>query len=361
MSFRPPVSSFDFDLPFDSAKFNEDDFENLCADLFEEEFGIRFHRYGTKGNSQFGIDLLSDKGKDGLYIAVQCKHVKVFSPCDVDVELNKFKDIPLPIKEIYFSSTCKISTTTVNYCHEQAEIISEPLKTIHTWDLNFNCRMIKKYPNIVGTYFGLQWRDYLFPNLNEHNERQRAEELTKKLNDSKNKYNLLSTIFAEKDQSYTGALIELKPILEGYYKEEGDIKNFYGDLPSNRGFCLKYSVSFDPNDNGTARTMFSMLLTPEDAVDLEAVLLMDMKKQASHYTYYSHDILLTHMQGPTPMISILSKDLSFMFAKNSDYQILLKYIETYLNKYEDIALSARRYRALQTIEKDIPDLNSWFA
>ncbi|HBY88692.1 MAG TPA: hypothetical protein DEO86_22815 [Colwellia sp.] len=359
MNFRPPISSLDFDLPFDSAKFNEDDFENLCAELFEEEFGIRFHRYGTKGNSQFGIDLLSDKGKDGFYIAVQCKHVKEFSSCHVDEELIKFKGNPLPIKEIYFSATCKISTATVNYCHEQAQIISEPLKTIQTWAHNYNCRMLKKYPNIIGTYFGLQWRDYLFPKLNEHNERQRAEKLTDKLNESKRKYNLLSTIFTEKDQIYSGASIELKPILEGYYKGKDDSTNFHGDLPSNRGFCLKYAVSFDLNDNNTAQTMFSMLLTPEDAIDLEAVLLMDMKEQASRSTYYSHDILLTHIQGPTPMISILSKDLSFMFAKNSDYQTLLKYVENYLDEYEDIALSARRYRALQAIEKDIPNLNSW--
>lgn len=218
--------------------------------------------------------------------------------------------------------------------------------------------MIKKYPNIIGTYFGLQWRDNIFPNLNEHNERQRAEKLTEKLNESKKKYNLLATIFTEKDQTYSGASIELKPILEGYYKGKDYDTNFHGDIPSNLGFCLKYSVSFDLNDNNTARTMFSMRLTPEDAVDLEVVLLMDMKKQVSLSTYYSHDILLTHMQGSTPMISILSKDLSFMFANNSDYQILLKYVENYLDEYEDIALSARRYRAFQTIEKDMPDLNS---
>lgn len=111
MNCRPPVASLDFDLPFDSEKFNENDFENLCAELFEEEFGIRFHRYGTKGNSQFGIDLLSDKGKDGFYIAVQCKHVKKFSSCDVDEELIKFKDIPLPIKEIYFLLHVKFQLT----------------------------------------------------------------------------------------------------------------------------------------------------------------------------------------------------------------------------------------------------------
>ena len=116
MNFRPPVSSVDFALPFESAKFDENDFENLCAELFEVELGIRFHRYGTKGNPQFGIDLLSDKGKDGFYIAVQCKHVKEFSSCNVDAELLKFKDIQLPIREIYFSATCKISTKTVNHC-----------------------------------------------------------------------------------------------------------------------------------------------------------------------------------------------------------------------------------------------------
>jgi hypothetical protein len=357
LNFRPPVNSLDFDLPFESPKFNDEDFENLSAELFEEEFGIRFHRYGTKGNTQFGIDLLSDKGKDGLFIAVQCKHVQEFSSSNVDTELEKFKKIPLSIKEIYFSSTCKISTKTVNYCHAQVEIIGGPLNRIQTWDRNYNCRMIKKYPEIIGTYFGPHWRDIIFPNLNEHNERQRAEKLKNELNEFKQKHNLLSTILSEKDQVYSGASIELKPILEGYFNGDGDSTNFHCDLPSNRGFCLKYALTFDLNDNNTARTMFSILMSPEDAVDLEVVLLMDMKKQASLSTYFSHDILLTHMQGSTPMISMLSRDLSFMFAKNSDYQILLKYVENYLNKYKDISLSARRYRALKTVEQDIQDLN----
>ena len=351
MNFHSPVNSLDFDFPYESPKFNDEDFENLSAELFEEEFGIRFHRYGTKGNIQFGIDLLSDKGKDGFFIAVQCKHVQKFSSSDVDAELEKLKNIPLQIKEIYFSATCKISTKTVNYCHEQSEIIDGALNKIQTWDRDYNNRIIKKYPDIIGTYFGSQWRDNIFPNLNEHNERQRAEKLNNELVEFKQKYNLLSTILSEKDQVYSGASIELKPVLEGYFSGDNDNNNFHGDISSGRGFCLKYSVSFDLNDDNTTRTMFSVLLSPEDAIDLEAVLIMDMKKQASHSTYFSHDILLTHMQGPTPLISILSRDFSFMFAKNSDYQILLKYVESYLNKNEDISLSSRRYRTLKSVEE----------
>lgn len=357
MSFNPPVCPVDFNVPFDSPKFDQDDFEDLCGDLFEEEFGIGFHRYGTKGNNQFGIDLLSDKGEDGFYIAVQCKHVKSFSSSDVDIELEKFKDIPLPIKKIYFSATCLITTTTVNHCHKQAKIINDPLKAIETWDKNYICRKIKKYPEIIGTYFGLQWRDHLFPNLNEHYQKQRAEKLINELNAIKREYNLLSTIFKENDHLYSGVTIEIEPVIEGYVRDKDDIAQFYGDFPSNRGFCLKYSVSFNENNTDTARTMFSVVLSPEDAVDLEAVLLMDIKKQASRSTYFSHDVLLTHVQGPTPMISLPSKDLTFMLARNSDYHLLLKYVEDYLNKHKDIALSARRYRSLKEVADDIPKLD----
>lgn len=215
----------------------------------------------------------------------------------------------------------------------------------------------KKHPNIIGTYFGVLWRDTLFPNLDEHYQRQRAELLTKELSAVKQEYNLLSHITKESEHTYSGATIEIKPVVEGYVRDKAGVAQFHGDFPSNRGFCLKYSVSFDVNNTDMARTMFSIVLSPEDAVDLEAVLLMDIKKQASRSTYYSHDVLLTHIQGATPMISLLSKDLTFMLARNSDYHLLLTYVEAYLNKYKDVALSARRYRTLKEVSEDTPKLD----
>lgn len=360
LNIEPPVSSIDFNIPFDSPKFDEDDFENLCADLFEQEFGIGFHRYGTKGNAQYGIDLISDIGADGYYLAVQCKHVKKFSSSEVDKEINKFESMPLPIKKIYFVATCPINSNTVNHCHQKADLIDEPLESIETWDRNYICRKIKKYPDIVGTYFGLQWRDHLFPNLNENNQRKREEELTTELKNMKKRYSLLHAKFTENTQIYNGAEIEIKPISNGYLRDKHDVIKFYGDVASNRGFCLKYSVSFNVDDVKSARTMFSIILSPEDAVDLEAVLLMDMKQQASKSTYYSHDVLLTHIDGPTPMISFPSKDMTLMLARNSDYHKLLECVEKYLDNYKDVALSARRYRTIKDIDGKIPKLNSLF-
>jgi hypothetical protein len=340
LTIPPPVSSVDFNVPFDSPKFDQDDFEDLCAELFEKELGMGFQRYGKKGDKQFGIDLLSDKGDDGFYIAVQCKHVDKFSSSHVDKELEKLKDIPLPIKELYFTATCSISTATVNHCHEKSKNANIPLKSIKIWDNSSICRKIKKYPDIIATYFGLQWRDNLFPNLPEHYQKETAEKLAKELSYIKRKYEILSTISSEKEQKHSGLSIELKPFVEGYVRDKNGIAQFYGDCPSNRGFCLKYSITIDANNGSSLTTMLSVVLTPEDAVDLEAVLLMDLNKQASHSTYFSHDVLLTHISGSTPMLSFPTKDITFMLARNSDYHILLKYVEEYLDKYKDIALSA---------------------
>lgn len=357
LTIPPPVCSVDFNVPFDSPKFDQDDFEDLCADLFEEEFGLGFHRYGTKGNNQHGIDLLSDEGADGYYIVVQCKHVDKFSSSHVDKELKKIEGLPLPVKKLYFSATCAISTTTINHCYKQAQKEKIPFNSIETWDNNYVCRKIRKYPDIVATYFGLQWRDYLFPDLPEHYQKKTNEKLLEELTDIKKKYNFLSTISDDKEFQSTGVSIELSPVVEGYIRNKDGVAQFYGDCPTNRGFCFKYSVSIELNNGKNIKTMLSVVLSPEDAVDLEAVLLMDLNEQASRSTYYSHDVLLTHICGSTPMISFPSKDLTFLLANNSDYHILLKHVEKYLDKYNDIALSARRYRSLKDINQEIPKLD----
>lgn len=357
MTITPPVSPVDFNVPFHSSKFDQDDFEDLCAELFEKEFGVGFHRYGTKGNAQFGIDLLSDEGDDGFYIAVQCKHVGRFSSSHVDKELKKLEGIPLPIKKLYFSATCSISAATINYCYEQSKSSRISLSSIGIWEEKYICQRIKRYPDIVATYFGLQWRDYLFPNLPEYYHKELGEELARELTEIKRKYHMLSILSGEKEQQNLGVSIELKPFVEGYLRGKDGVAQFYGDCPTDRGFCLKYSVSIDTNKGNKVNTMLSVVLSPEDAVDLEAVLLMDLNERSSRSTYFSHDVFLTHISGSTPMLSFPTKDIAFMLARNSDYHQLLKHVEKYLDNYKDIALSARRYRSLKAINEEIPKIN----
>lgn len=356
MLIEPPLTPLDLALPFDSPKFNDIDFENLCSELFEEEFGIGFQKYGVKGNSQHGIDLLSEKGSDGYFIAIQCKKVSSFSAADVDKEIKKFKQSTLPIKKLIFAVTCKVTTKTFDAVNSYPADLNI---SVAIWSGEFLSRKIKQSPDLVMSYFGQHWRNHYFPNLNEFSERKRAERLTEELIKIKRSHSLLATRVRDHDQDFLLTRIELKPDLEGYFKDKEGVAQLHGYCKSPRGFSFRYSIACESTrDSGNLHTtMVSMILSPEDAVDLEAVLIMDLFKPASISTYYSHDVLLTHISGETPLISFLSRDISFRMARNVDYHQLLVLLEDYLNSYSDIGLSARRYRSLKEAGVDVPKFN----
>lgn len=356
MITEPPLTPLDLELPFGSSKFNDKDFESLCCDLFEEELGIGFQLYGVKGNSQDGIDLLSEKGSDGYSIAIQCKKVSSFSAVDLDKEVKKFQKSTLLIKELIFAVTCKVTTRTI----DAIDSCSADLKIrISIWSGEFLSRKIKKYPDLVMSYFGQHWRDHYFPNLNEFSERKRAEKLTEEIIEIKRSRALLATRIRDHDQEFLLTRIELKPDLEGYFKDKEGVALLHGYCKSLRGFSFRYSIACESaRDSGNLHTtMVSMILSPEDAVDLEVVLIMDLFKPASVSTFYSHDVLLTHISGETPLISFLSRDISFRMARNVDYHKLLELLEDYLNRFSDIGLSARRYRSLKEAGVDVPKFN----
>lgn len=356
MITEPPLAPQDLELPFGSSKFDDKDFEYLCWDLFEAELGIEFQPYGVKGNSQDGIDLLSVKGSDGNFIAIQCKKVTSFSEADVDKEVKKFKKSTLPIKELIFAITCKVSTKTIDAINKYSADLHI---RVAIWSGEVLSRRIKKYPDLIMSYFGQHWRDHYFPNLNEFSERKRAERLTEELIEIKRSYSLLATRIRDHDQHFSLTNIELKPDLEGYFKDKEGVAKLHGYCRSLRGFSFRYSIACESTrgSGNLHTTMVSMILSPEDAVDLEVVLIMDLFRPASISTYYSHDVLLTHISGETPFISFLSRDISFRMARNVDYHQLLVLLEDYLNSYSDIGLSARRYRSLKEAGVDVPKFN----
>jgi hypothetical protein len=142
--------------------------------------------------------------------------------------------------------------------------------------------------------------------------------------------------------------------LEGYFKTDRNTIDFHGESPSRRGFSFKYSVSLGPDPADGLRLMLSVAISPDDAVDLEAVLIMDQREPASASTYYSHDIFLTHIAGSCPMISLPSCGFSFMLAYQEEYNKLTKMVGRYLDSLEDSALAARRERTLRFIAGGVP-------
>ena len=73
---------------------DEYDFQKLCCDLFSEEADISTsHVYGTRGQSQYGIDILAHRKIDEGIEVGQCKCYKDFTPKDIrDASEEFFKN-----------------------------------------------------------------------------------------------------------------------------------------------------------------------------------------------------------------------------------------------------------------------------
>src|SRR5262245_29691914 len=82
-----------------------DEFEHMCADLFELEWGDRHtKRYGRQGQRQHGVDIYGSPGKD-LNAGVQCKGKRAsplpteLTTAEVDEEVEKAKEFTPALTE----------------------------------------------------------------------------------------------------------------------------------------------------------------------------------------------------------------------------------------------------------------------
>lgn len=100
-----------YDLLFEQAPpRNWDQFEELCADTFQEEWrDTMLVRHGRAGQPQFGVDIV---GRDGAIwpIGVQCKRKSVWPVSKVttdefDDEVDKAKGFKPPLQAFYLVST----------------------------------------------------------------------------------------------------------------------------------------------------------------------------------------------------------------------------------------------------------------
>jgi len=161
----PPLAVSDRNLPFDSPRFSDSDFEDMCAQLFGRELNIRFAKYGRPGDSQRGIDLLSDPVSGKSY-AVQCKKVTSFVPSDLKLEIAKLRELPHPISTLFFALGCPASTGVRDVCASElstAVTQTGPISSIQVWDRGDLARAFERHPDLVSSFFGLEWRNHLFP------------------------------------------------------------------------------------------------------------------------------------------------------------------------------------------------------
>ncbi|MGL6074634.1 MAG: PIN domain-containing protein [Fimbriiglobus sp.] len=105
MSFRFPQPS------------NEDDFELFCLRFCRAIWKDRsFSRYGKRGESQHGIDLIDESGTEP-YRAVQCKHHesnKTIPPGEIRDEVTKASSALFGLHEYYILTTARKSTQGQN-------------------------------------------------------------------------------------------------------------------------------------------------------------------------------------------------------------------------------------------------------
>ena len=52
-----------------------EEFELMCSDILQNNYGVRFQSYGRNGQAQNGIDLFAQlPGTHNLYVVAQCKN-----------------------------------------------------------------------------------------------------------------------------------------------------------------------------------------------------------------------------------------------------------------------------------------------
>src|ERR1700730_11940349 len=88
---------------------NWDEFEEMCADVFGEEWGDRnTTRYGRQGQRQDGVDIYGKPSGAG-YAGVQCKGRRRWPPRpltaeEIDDEVAKALNFRPPLTELTFAT-----------------------------------------------------------------------------------------------------------------------------------------------------------------------------------------------------------------------------------------------------------------
>jgi hypothetical protein len=162
---RPPVvTRASRDLPFGDLGW--EDFERLCRRLagVGQEVEAAW-AYGTRGQAQYGIDILV-RLKDGGYEVWQTKRYERVKPADIDAAVELFLKHPWAekAKRFVLAYSCPLSTTKVVAALESArdalrerEIDFEPHDTA-----SLTSRLVS-LPEIIDDFFGRAWVERLCP------------------------------------------------------------------------------------------------------------------------------------------------------------------------------------------------------
>lgn len=128
-------------------------FEKICSQLCEKKFGESMALYGVPGQSQEGVDALSDDRQ----VAIQCKHRKQFGPKELDDAINKFKTGKLFTEVKIFILAVSIpvrNTQSRDKWSKFSKEMSTNSMKVHLWDQNKLEDELRTCPDLVTIHFG---------------------------------------------------------------------------------------------------------------------------------------------------------------------------------------------------------------
>lgn len=155
---NPPVETNLQELPLEELIW--EDFEKLCLTLIQIEFTINdCEIYGTKGQAQAGIDIYA-KLPNGRYNSYQCKRYQEYNVVDIEnaIEYFKKKKFFLLSDKFYICTSCEWNKTQIQdkFNEYKDELFINNIELIK-WDKIQLNRMLKKQPQIVYDFFGVEW------------------------------------------------------------------------------------------------------------------------------------------------------------------------------------------------------------
>ena len=132
---------------------NEEQFEELCWDLYKANFGEQTQRYGRQGQSQEGVDIFVPN----QHIGIQCKKKdwnNEIKESELKNEIQKAKNFKPLLKRFILATTCKRDARI----QKVARLISEEHKKqnrfsveIHSWgEIK---ALFDKHPEVYEKYY----------------------------------------------------------------------------------------------------------------------------------------------------------------------------------------------------------------
>ena len=165
----PPISPpLNPALPPRLHEMGEYYFQEFCRELWLQERGIaECHHYGTRGQSQFGIDLLAYGQPGEPNRAGQCKCYEELTAPNVRDAVSKFLDhLAHWQKEGVSDFTLLVACPAddrklVDEIGEQRRRLAAHNITFHVWDAGQLRNKVRPHPAIAATYCTEAWVPFL--------------------------------------------------------------------------------------------------------------------------------------------------------------------------------------------------------